>query len=486
MTLRQHVMSGLRWTAMSRGISQALSWVGTILVIRLLSPADYGIIAIGGFFILYLIMLSEGGLSDALVRSGELSEQVLKEVQGILFVVNLLCCLALFASAPIISSYFNEPRLREVLPVLSTQFLLMSVSIIPQAQLTRQMRFKELSSISLVQALFTTVVTFVCAYAGWGVWSLVTSNLAGQALKSTMLIWTTREFHVPTLKIREARRFMGFGGYVLLDRTVWHFFANVDSLIVGKALGTMATGLYAVAQNLASLPVTKVAGILAQVALPAFSRIQEDRPKVLGAYAMAMGLIGIYAFPVGFGLAATAGPVVELVLGPKWLQVTPALGILALAVPFRLLSSFDSPLLLALGLPQVMLQNRLISLVMLVSGLALSLRWGVTGVACAWAITAPFIWIVTCKRFCVRLGWPLATIVRSIVAPLLCSTVMLMAVWLVARTLESMQVPTVPRLFALVAVGAVVYSSAMLLTARDATAEAWGMLRGAFRRAPAS
>jgi O-antigen/teichoic acid export membrane protein len=155
-TLRNSVLSGLRWTAGARAVSQFLSWIGTIFVIRLLSPDDYGLIAIGGFFIIYLQLLSEGGLSDALVRERNLNDSVLHEVQAILLVINCGCGLVLALSAPLLADYFDEPRLRAVLPVLASQFLIISVGIIPQAQLMREMRFKALSTMQVVQAFFVS------------------------------------------------------------------------------------------------------------------------------------------------------------------------------------------------------------------------------------------------------------------------------------------------------------------------------------------
>lgn len=480
MSLRSTVLSGLRWTAGARVIGQIFSWLATILVIRLLTPEDYGIIAIGGFFILYLLLLSEGGFSDALVRQPNLTERMLQEVQAILFVINGLCCLLLIAGSPLIADYFNEPMLRQVLPVLAVQFLIISFAIIPQAQLTREMRFKEISTVHLVQTVLVSVLTLALAFAGAGVWSLVVSNLGGLLFKSVVLLRITRKFHVPAFAFREARVFTGFSGYVLLDRTVWHFYSSVDALVVSRLLGTAATGLYSVAQNLASLPISKVAGVLGQVALPAFAHIQSDAKRVYGSYLLAMRAIAIYAFPIGFGLAAVAEPLVDLVLGEKWLGIVTVFQILALSIPFRLMSSFDSPLLLALGLPQVMLQNRLLSLGILVVALVIASRWELNGVAAAWAVGAPLIWALTTMRFCRRLEWPTLSVLMVASAPFLAALAMLVATQTFLGFFDQ-RTPLVLRLPLAIAVGAVVYAAAIWSLARQPLQEALGLLKGLIR-----
>ena len=416
-TLRQNVLSGLRWTAAARAISQLLAWVGTIFVIRILTPEDYGIIAIGGFFILYLLLLSEGGLSDALVREKALNEAMLQEVQGILLAINSLCCLALIAASPFIAEYFREPRLTQVLPVFAVQFIIISVGVIPQAELLRELRFRELSTINIAQAGFTSATTLIMAILGFGVWSLVVSNLAGLFLKSGLLLRATRRLYRPLFRFREARIFTSFSGYVLIDRTVWHFLANVDALIVGKLFGTVATGTYTVAQNLASIPISRIAGVLTQVALPAFAHMQSQKEKVFASYILGMRMIAMVAFPVGFGLAAVASPLLDIVLGDKWAEAQPVFQILAFSIPFRLMSSFDSPLLLSLGLPNILLQNRVLSLTLLVTALLIASKWGLVGVAMAWSASAPIIWILTTARFCRALNWRVFDVIAVAIAP---------------------------------------------------------------------
>jgi O-antigen/teichoic acid export membrane protein len=486
-TLRQNVISGLRWTAAARAISQLFAWLGTIFVIRILSPDDYGIIAIGGFFILYLLLLSEGGLSDALVREKNLTDGVLHEVQGILLAINSFCCLALIAASPFIANYFDEPRLRQVLPVFAIQFLIISVGVIPQAQLTREMRFKELSTISISQAAFTSATTLIFALLGFGVWSLVISNLAGLTLKSVMLLNGTRKFYRPVFRFKEARIFTAFSGYVLLDRTVWHFLANIDALLVGKLLGTTATGTYAVAQNLASIPISKVAGVLSQVALPAFSHIQDQKERVQGSYVLALRCVAMLAFPVGFGLAAVAVPLLDLVLGDKWKGVQLVFQILAFSIPFRLMSSFDSPLLLALGLPKVLLQNRIISLILLVIGLILASRWGLVGVAIAWSTSAPVIWLLTSARFCRILGWSAWSVLSVALVPFLAATVMFLSITALQRLPMFGQIPSIVSLAVVIPCGAAMYAGALFLIQKNQFLEAVAMVRGVLtKRTPST
>jgi teichuronic acid exporter len=484
--LRASVLSGVRWTAGSKALGQFFAWIGTFLVVRLLSPQDYGVIAVGGFFILYLLLLSEGGLSDALVRTQAPSRELLEEVQGILYLINGFSCIALAAAAPLISNYFHEPKLRQVLPALSIQFLIVSIGIIPTARLKSEFRFKEISTIDLIQTVVTTLVTILCALAGMGVWSLVTSNLVGLLLRAILLIRASGEFHKPRFRFREARELSRFSGYVLLEQTAWHFFANADAMIVSKLLGTQATGLYAVANNLASLPANKLSGTFAKLALPAFVQLMDDKERMFQAYVKALRLIALLVFPIGFGLAAVAVPAIAFALGAKWSAATPVFAILTLSVPFRLITMLDPGLLLALGIPKAMLQNRVAGLIVLAIFLiAGTYQGGLTGIAIAWVVAAPLIWILTATWNCRRLRWPLGTLLGAAVRPLAAALLMYAAVLAAEHVLLTYDVPSLARLVVEMALGAAVYGVVMLLIDRSTSSEAWRLVAELFRGSPA-
>ena len=475
-------MSGVRWTAGSKALGQFFAWIGTFLVVRLLSPQDYGVIAIGGFFILYLLLLSEGGLSDALVRIQAPSRELLEEVQGILYLVNGFSCIALAAASPWISGYFHEPKLRQVLPALSVQFLIVSIGIIPTARLKSEFRFKEISTIDLVQTVLTTLVTIVCALLGMGVWSLVTSNLVGLVLRAILLIRASGEFHKPRFRFKETGSLSRFSGYVLLEQTAWHFFANADAMIVSKILGTQATGLYAVANNLASLPANKLSGTFAKLALPAFVQIMDDKERMFRAYIKSLRLIALLVFPIGFGLASVAVPTIAVALGAKWSAATPVFALLTLSVPFRLITMLDPGLLLALGLPKAMLQNRLAGLLVLAVFLTVgTLQGGLTGIALAWVIAAPFIWAATAAWNCRRLGWRLWAVLGIAVRPLAASILMYVAVLSTERALLTFNAPAVARLVIEILLGAGVYALAMILIDRSTFNEGRQLVLELFR-----
>lgn len=475
-------MSGVRWTAGSKALGQFFAWIGTFLVVRLLSPQDYGVIAIGGFFILYLLLLSEGGLSDALVRIQAPSRELLEEVQGILYLINGFSCIALAAASPWISEYFHEPKLRQVLPALSVQFLIVSIGIIPTARLKSEFRFKEISTIDLVQTVMTTLVTIVCALLGMGVWSLVTSNLVGLSLRAILLIRASGEFHKPRFRFKETGSLSRFSGYVLLEQTAWHFFANADAMIVSKILGTQATGLYAVANNLASLPANKLSGTFAKLALPAFVQIMDDKERMFRAYIKSLRLIALLVFPIGFGLASVAVPTIAVALGAKWSAATPVFALLTLSVPFRLITMLDPGLLLALGLPKAMLQNRLAGLLVLAVFLTVgTLQGGLTGIALAWVIAAPFIWAATAAWNCRRLGWRLWSVLGIAVRPLAASILMYVAVLSTERALLTFNTPAVARLVIEILLGAGVYALVMILIDRSTFNEGRQLVLELFR-----
>lgn len=435
--LRAVVLSSLAWTASIKYIAQGFSWICFLLIVRILDPADFGLMAEASLIIGFLSMMGELGVGAALIQKDDLSADEIARNFGLLLVVNGALCGLLLAGAPLIASYFNEPRLVPMLQVLSAIFILMALYALPQAALMREMEFKARSLIELLAAVSSSLTTLAAAYWGGGVWALVWGSLVlhlmfmvGYSVASSQRIW-------PQFSLVGMNRFISFGGYFTAERMVWYFSTKADIFIGGKFMPSNALGFYSVAMSLASLPLEKLTPILSQVAFPAFAKIQNDAQKV-GAYFMkAVRLFANVVFPVCGGIIVAAPEGIRLILGDKWIELVVPLQLLALIVPLRCIGVLYSPALNGLGLPRVAFLNVAWSAsIMGVAFLVGAWSVGLLGLCYAWVVGYLIVFVVISGPSLKCLGLSNSKLYAALFYPSIATVVMMSVVFGVARLLN--------------------------------------------------
>ena len=426
MDIRSKVLSALRWSAASRFFGQLVSWAITIFVIRLLSPGDYGLMAMAAVVVSFLTLLNTCGLDAVLVQEKSLDGQSRRQVFGIVIAINLCFLFLILFGAGFIAAFYGEAELAPVLRVLSLQFLLLIFETLPQSELERNIDFSRRSIVDFATLVLGSFVTLALALAGFGVWALVWGTLAFNAARVIGLNLICGSFLWPSFSLRGMKRHFSFGGFVTLDRGLWYLFAESDKFIGGKLLGNHLLGYYAVASQIASLPINKISGLLNAVAFPAFSRAHShaDREVVRRYLLKATRLLAIAAFPVFFGISCTAEPLVAALLGTKWLAAAPLVQLLALVMPFRLLSNVFSPLLWGVGYPRASALNLLIAAILMPFAFITGTRWGVTGLAYAWLAMYPVVYLIAAIRTCRIVGVPIRGYAAQLARPLAAAVAM--------------------------------------------------------------
>jgi len=305
MDIRSKVMSALRWSAAARFTGQAVSWAVTIMVIRLLSPGDYGLMAMAMVVVSLLVLLNTLGLDAVLVQEKDLDEQKTRQIFGVVIVVNTLFFALVFGGAGTIAGFYGEAALQPILQVLSVQFLLLIFETLPQSKLERDIDFGKRSIVDFATLVIGSMTTLVLALTGFGVWALIWGTLATNATRMLGLNMITRNLVWPIFSLRGMGQHLSFGGFVTTDRGLWFLFSESDKFIGGKLLGNHLLGFYAVASQLASLPIHKISGLLNAVAFPAFSHAHAhtSAATVQGYLLKATRILGIAAFPVFFGMS---------------------------------------------------------------------------------------------------------------------------------------------------------------------------------------
>jgi teichuronic acid exporter len=473
--LGKRVIDGLKWTAGIKLAGQVLSWAITIVVVRLLTPGDYGLLAYATVFLGFLALVAELGLADAVVQGRAADLTQLRAVFGAVILMNVaLALLVAFALAPLAALFFSEPRLIPVMQVLGLAFLINCFAVIPTASLERNLVFRGRSVVELGAGLTGNLLTLALALHGAGVWSLVWGNLATALCRTLGMNIISPFAHWPDFHISRAFRLISFGAKVALNRVLWFVYTQADVFVAGKVLGKAPLGYYSVAMHLASMPAQRVSAIINQVAFPAFSRAAQEAGSVGRYLLLAVRSISFIAFPVTWGLASVAPEIVRVLLGAAWTDATTPLALLSLVMPLRILSPVTHGALQAIGRPEVSVNNNILACCVMPIAFLVGAQYGLLGLSLAWVLCFPLVVLANLARSLPLLETRLPAYLSALVRPAAISAAMIGAVTL-GRSLISL--PQLPLMLVLISIGVATYAVLSLLFNRAGCREVLRLLR---------
>ena len=478
-SIERKAISALKWAAAAKVGAQLMSWAGTLVVIRLLTPEDYGLMAKVAVVCAIAGAIGEFGLGTAVVRSAEISADELRKIYGVGLLVGIGITAALIASSPLVAKLFREPRLTWPVAAASLQVAIASVAMIPNTLAVRELAFKSLAKVEMSAGAAGIGVTLLLALLGSGVWALVFGALASASVRTLMLLTFGHRLR-PSFSMRGIEEHLKFGLTVVGNRVSYFVIVQSDVLIGSAFLSTTEIGRYSVALQLATLPMSKVMGTINQVALPAVSRQQSDPEAVRRAVIKAVGVISLAAFPILWGISALARELVLVLFGDKWLEAVPALEILPIIVPMRMVFSVLFTTSLALGNRQLDLRNSVANFVLLPSGFFVGAHWGLIGLCSAWLVAVPLAYAVSVPRVLQFMGIRATDLLRECGVPAAVAAVMV-ATMTGLRPLLSPW-PALAVLVALALAGSSVYLSILALVSRRHLASAWVFARSLVQR----
>ena len=474
-------MSGLRWVTLSRLLAQILTWASTFVVIRLITQADFGLAALASLFANFLSMLNEMGMGVALIQRQTKDDKTLQSVFGFVLTVGIALCIGLVLAAPLVGSVCNEVRIVPLVRIVSLQFVAMAFSVVPAARLSMEMRFRELSIAGVVSAVGGAFVTLALAAHGAGAMSLIVGTVSVSGLRAFILNLYQPSVNWPRFDFARLRTFGRFSGLALVERSMWYWYMQADTFVIGRILGAAPLGIYALGRQLTSIPLERTMEIINSVAFPTYSRVKHDLAQVRAGYLKVLRLGAVYAFPVFWGLASVSDPLVRILGGEKWLAATPIVQILCLSMPLRMLSSFTAPAATSIDRQDVNIKSLTLALVLVPAAVLIGSTWGIAGVATAWAVVFPFVyafnaWLV---RRAIRL--PLRDMLGATWPPAVSAAAMAVVVSILCRHyLQPLNPGAV--LLLVIPVGAVVFVLVLMVTSRTMASESIAFLRSAMRR----
>ena len=468
--LKKKVITSFYWLTGVTWLGQIFSWAVTLIVIRLLTPEDYGLLSMATVLIGFLAILSELGLGAAIIQKKEITEDELKKIFGCVIVVGFFLCGAVWCVAPLVAKFFKEPRVIPVMGLLSFNFILLSFYFLPQSLLQRNINYKRVSIIDLTSIVCSSAVTLLLAWKSYGAWALVWGMICVHLVKAVLYNFDQNLRYYPVFSLRGIRSMLLFGGHISFSRMIWYFYSQADVVIAGRVFGKGQLGVYSVALQLVSIPLVKIGGIAHQLGLPAFSQIQDNLPAVQKNFLKITKVLNLVSFPLYLGVASVVDVVLPVLLGDKWIESIVFIQILCLVMPLRFLSTLFAPVVSAIGRPDVHTGNMIIAIIIMPVGFFVGCRWGLIGLCLAWVVAFPIFFLISVGRILKVLRLPLRIFLKEFYLPAGASVCMTISLFLLKCT-GIMELPPVLLIVILCCFGALVYSTAVMAIDRGVVSE---------------
>jgi PST family polysaccharide transporter len=380
-SLGKKARRGVAWSFLREGITEVLLFPSSMVLARLLSPAEFGISAAALFFIQLSARLGDLGFNAAIVRSKVVTDLHLSSV----FVVNLcfgvLAYATLMATAPLVGAFYGIPETGQIIRVAAISFLLTPFGAVPGALLTRNMRFRETSLVDWIHCLAFAGFSVGLAWMGFSYWSIVYGRVASVATQVAARIYYAR--WRPSLKFqgRALRDVLSFGLGMHMRRLLEYAAGNLDNVIVGKLMGMTALGLYDKAFSTMHRFLVRLNTGGPAVMFRVFSIIHEDAGRFQRGYSRAIMSASLLGFPFFAVLVATAPQFMVVLFGPAWRDTAQPFRLLCVAAMLRLLNAYASSASMAAGRVWSEVWRQLAYLVLVMGGIVAFRGWGPTGAA---------------------------------------------------------------------------------------------------------
>jgi O-antigen/teichoic acid export membrane protein len=457
---------GIAWVGSVKWVVQLVTWGTTIVVARILSPSDYGLLAMGTVLLSFITLLSESGIGLTVITVRDITAEQTAQING----AALLMGVATFAVACLlavpIGMFYRASALPLVIITMSFALIISSFRVVPGALLQRDLRFPRLAAIDAAQAIGQALVTVILAILGFRYWSLVCGALLGATI-GTIATLLARPYAFKWPRWTTLKPVLPFTRNVVVGRLFWYAYQNADFIVAGKRLGVLALGAYSYAWTLASMPVDKISALVTSVTPSIFSAAQHDIPALRRYFLTVTEGLAVFAFPLTVGMALVASDFVPVVFGDRWLFMVGPLQILAAYTTIRAISPISSQVLFVTGDTRFLMYMSGLGAVVLPTGFYIGSRWGTIGIAIAWTIVHPLaVYLPLSARVFKRLELGIGAYLKAL-WPALSGCALMGAAVALARSAAPVTTPQALRLSLEVAAGAAAYSAGLMLFHRS-------------------
>ena len=317
-SLKDKTVKGVAWSGIDNVAQYAVSFVVSIVLARLLSPDDYGLLGIIAIFTAICTALINGGFANALIRKKEVTEDDYNTTFIVNFGMSLLLYVVIFFCSPLIAKFFDRDELVLLTRVSSVSMIIGALAIVQQTRLTKKIDFKTQTKITVIASISSGVIGIIMALLGCGVWSLVTQQLSSQAIR-TILLWMFNHW-APQLRfsITSFRELFGFGWKMMVSGLLDTVWKELYQVVVGKFYSPATLGQYTRANQFSQMFSSNLTNVIQRVTFPVLSDIQDNKTRMVNAYRRIIKTTMFITAVCMFFLGAISEPLIYCLIGPQW------------------------------------------------------------------------------------------------------------------------------------------------------------------------
>jgi len=460
--------------------SQILTWGTFLIVARLLSPSDFGIVAMAMVLFSYLRIVGEFGIPVTVVTVRTLSEDQVAQLNTVAVALGIGCFgLACLLAHPI-AVFFKSPQVGPVVIVACSTALSLGLRAVPEGMLEKDLRIGFLSLCNAGRDILAAAATLLMALLGWGYWSLVLGNAIAFTARSLVVLGVRpHRFALPRLgSIRQPLR---FGWHVMVSGMAWSAYSSLDNVTAGRMLGRAALGFYGIAWNLANVPLEKITSLVTTVVPSYLAAAQNDLSSMRRYVRTLTEATALATFPATIGFGLVAREAVPVLLGQKWRPAIPAVEILCAYAAVRSVVALLDRVLTALGQTRFVMWDQVWALVVLPCAFYAGSHWGISGIAWGWVVAYPLVALPLYWEMLRKTGMGNREYFGALRPAVHGTGVMVISV-LSLRWLLPASLPVLLRLILEIAAGALAYALAMILLHRARVMSFWTLAKASAPR----
>lgn len=382
-TLRNRAVSGVGWSTTEAFLGQGVTFIVGIILARILTPAEYGLIGIVTIFTVVLTGIVDSGFSNALIRKNDTTQEDYDTMFITNMVMSIFLFILLYVSSPFIAVYFDRLELTDITRVTGLILIIQALSLVQNTILTKRIDFKTKTKASVVSAIVSGVVGIAMAYTGFGVWALVGQILSKQLI-STIVLWLLTNWK-PTFQFRIAsfKYMWGFGWKLMVSGLLSNIWNQLYQLVVGKFYSPDALGQYTRSKDYASILSSNFTSIIQRVSFPVLAEIQNDKVRLFAGYKKVISLTMFVTAISMISLGAIADPLIYCLIGPQWKMAADLLPLICVSLSFYPLHAINLNMLQVEGRSDIFLILEIVKKVVAIGpiclGIFVSIYWMLVG-----------------------------------------------------------------------------------------------------------